>query len=114
LAYKADTDSIKNSPAIALIDGLSGKRVAVYDPLVQGARLGRDLVVAPSALDAVEGADVVAIMTPWKEFAVLAAADLAKRMRGRTVIDPYGMLATAAVSGAGLRHVTLGRPVHVQ
>jgi len=50
-------------------------------------------------------------MTPWREFRDLRPADVAARLRGRTVIDPYGVLATEACLAAGLHHAVLGRAV---
>ena len=111
LAYKENTHSIKNSPALALIANLHPWRLQVFDPQVRA-----DVVDHPncagsaSALDAAAGADVVAIMTPWPEFRHLAAADLKKRLTGKTVIDPYRVLDGVSVKAAGLEYFTLGMP----
>jgi len=53
-------------------------------------------------------------MTPWPQFRTLRPADLARHMRGRIVIDPFGMLDRAAAADAGLNHVVLGAPLSVQ
>jgi UDPglucose 6-dehydrogenase len=106
LAYKEDTHSIKNSPAIDCLNQLRGKTVAVFDPVVKGSVVpfARD---AASAFDCAEGADALLILTPWTEFKGLDPAALAQAMRGRVLIDPYRCLPQAAA--AGFRHFALGR-----
>ena len=105
LAYKEDTHSIKNSPALACLEHLAGADVAVYDPVVKGSVVpfARD---AASALECVVGADVLLILTPWAEFKTLKAEALAEAMRGRVLIDPYRCVPTARA--AGFRYFTLG------
>lgn len=111
LAYKEDTASTKNSPALALLDALTPFAVRAYDPMVPARlELHPRLVPAPSALEACTGADALVIMTPWRQFRDLAPADVAARLRGRTVIDPYGVLPGDACRAAGLERVTLGAP----
>jgi len=111
LAYKQNTRSTKNSPALALLRHLTPWRVRVYDPVVPAAEVEHPrAVAAPSALAAAAGADAVAIMTPWPEFRDLSAPALAAVMAGRTVLDPYGVLDPGAAAAAGLEYSTLGAP----
>jgi len=109
LAYKEDTHSTKNSPALALIRHLTPWPVRVYDPVVlaEAARHPRTIACG-SALEAAAGADALAIMTPWPQFRELKADELRRALRGRTVIDPYRVLDGAAVTAAGLDYFTLG------
>ena len=112
VTYKENTHSIKNSPAVALIKALTGCRLAAFDPVVQAsAEWHPRLTVADDPLAACDGADAVAIMTPWPLFRTLGPADLAQRMHGRVVIDPFAMLDRAAAAAAGLEHVVLGAPL---
>jgi UDPglucose 6-dehydrogenase len=93
LAYKPDTTSTKNSPALALLDALRPFAVQTYDPRVRLENSAYSNVrQSATALDACVGADVLAIMTPWKDFAGIAPRHLAERMRGRVVIDPFAIL----------------------
>jgi len=109
LAYKENTHSTKNSPALALIRHLHPWPLQVFDPVVPATAVRRPGVIgADSALDAARDVDVLAIMTPWAEFRALAPADLAAAMRGNVVIDPYGVLDAAAARAAGLDRHTLG------
>jgi UDPglucose 6-dehydrogenase len=111
LSYKEDTASTKNSPSLALLAALHPFRVRVYDPVVPAtADFHPRLVSTSSALEACTGADALVIMTPWPEFRQLRPDDVAARLRGCTVIDPYGMLDASACRTAGLEYVTLGAP----
>jgi UDPglucose 6-dehydrogenase len=108
LAYKEDTHSTKNSPALALLSRLRGRSVTVFDPVVSPADADIPFKAAASAMEAIQDADAVCIMTPWSEFRKLSPQDLAKSMRGHWLIDPYRMLDGGAALAAGLQHVTLG------
>lgn len=110
LAYKQDTHSTKNSPALALIDHLGAFGLSAYDPVVPvSAVLNRALEQKQSALDACEGADILIIMTPWEEFKDTAPADIKAHMAGSIIVDPYGVLDTNACTAQALQHFTLGR-----
>ena len=113
LAYKENTHSTKNSPALALLDALKPFAVTVYDPVVAPRsewhpRLSR----AVDVLTACEGGDALIISTPWLQFKQLRPSDIAARLRGRVVIDPFACLDRAKCAAAGLSHVTLGLGAH--
>lgn len=108
LAYKEDTHSTKNSPSLALLAHLQDCSVVVYDPVVSPADVGIQFKAAASAMDAIQDADAVCIMTPWGEFRKLSPPDIVKRMRGRVLIDPFRVVDSRAARIAGLRYVTLG------
>jgi UDPglucose 6-dehydrogenase len=109
LAYKQDTHSTKNSPSLALLEHLKPFRVRVFDPVVPAsAAPNPNCHGAASELEACEGADTLALMTPWPQFGKLDAVEIARRMRGKIVLDPYAMLNAPTCQKAGLRHFTLG------
>jgi UDPglucose 6-dehydrogenase len=109
LAYKQDTDSTKNSPSIALLEILKPFQVRVYDPVVPASAAPNPrCYAAESEYGACDGADVLAVMTPWAQFAELDLGEVAKRMRGRVVLDPYRVLKSEGCRDAGLSYHTLG------
>ena len=108
VTYKENTRSIKNSPAVALIKALAGCRLQVFDPEVRAAEWHPRMTIVDAALTVCDGADALAIVTPWPQFRALAPADITRRLRGRVVVDPFSMLDRAAASAAGLEHVVLG------
>ena len=111
LAYKPDTTSTKNSPALALLDALRPFSVQTYDPRVRlESPKYSNIRQSNSALDACVGADVLAIMTPWKDFAGIAPQHLAQRMRGRVLIDPFAVLDHRKFAEHGFTCHRLGAP----
>ena len=109
LAYKENTHSIRNSPALATLAQLPDVKLRVHDPVVP-ASVHKAAVGAKSALDAASGADALMILTPWPEYRQIAPARITEAMRGRVVLDPYAVLDRAAAQAAGLEVHTLGRP----
>jgi len=89
LAYKENTHSIKNSAAVRLISQLKGFPMQVYDPLVKGLS---GVTHKGTALEAVEGADVLFVMTPWDAFKSLSLQDVLGRMNKKFIVDPYQLL----------------------
>jgi len=109
LAYKQDTHSLKNSPAISLAEALAPFRKSAYDPQVKSLeRPIPNLSIAPSALEACLGADALLVMTPWSEFSTVALGDIRREMRGHVIIDPFGVLDGRACHAAGFSYHTLG------
>jgi UDPglucose 6-dehydrogenase len=110
LAYKENTHSIKNSPSLATIARLGKARLKLHDPVVPAAAADRpDAESAAEPLAATAGADALMILTPWPQYRAISPAHIAKSLRGRIVIDPYGVLDAGAAAKAGLELHTLGR-----
>jgi UDPglucose 6-dehydrogenase len=108
IAFKAGTDDVRDSPAVALADALAarGATVTMYDP---EATVDRHPVAA-SALDAADGAELLLVATEWPVFQQVPADRVAERMAGDLVYDVRNLLDPATVRAAGLRYVGLGRP----
>lgn len=113
LAFKANTDDVRESPALSLARYLrqAGATVVGTDPqAIAKARLADpELLTAESVAVAVEGADAVLVATEWREFADLDWPDLARRMAGDLVYDTRDIVPSEAVRAAGLRYASLGR-----
>jgi UDPglucose 6-dehydrogenase len=109
LAYKQDTHSTKNSAAIELIGRLRDAQIRVHDPVVP-ATVAPGTTGVDAAEAVAEDADAILLMTPWAAYRALDPAALAARMRGRVVIDPYGLLDADQVAAAGLALYSIGRP----
>jgi UDPglucose 6-dehydrogenase len=111
LAYKENTHSTKNSPSLATLAGLSKTKFTVHDPVVRADALGLNyLTGVANPLDALTNADALMILTPWPQYREISAADVAKHLRGRIVIDPYRVLDPKTAVAAGLDYYTLGSP----
>jgi UDPglucose 6-dehydrogenase len=109
LAYKQDTHSVKNSPALALAQELAPFEKVAYDPLVKMLSSPVDnLSMAASALQACRGADALVVMTPWSEFRGVDPKSVRQEMKGDILIDPFGVLDRRACRDAGFSYYRLG------
>ena len=108
VAFKAGTDDVRESPATRIARLLieEGAEVVSYDPEAHAP----DIRHADSALEAVDGADVLLIATEWPEFATVDLTKVASRMRGHRIVDARNLLDPKAVRAAGLDYWGLGRP----
>lgn len=113
LAYKAKTEDARNSPALALLDGLlsAGASVVAYDPqAMPAARQARpELLCANSALEAADGADALVIATEWDEFRALDWAEVRQRMARALVLDGRNLLSPRQMKSLGFEYYSVGR-----
>jgi UDPglucose 6-dehydrogenase len=111
LAYKENTHSTKNSPALATISQLPGMRLRLHDPVVPATAAAHPRAQGyPEPLEAARGADALMILTPWPQYRSIAPSEVARRMTGRLLLDPYRVMDPEASEAAGLRYYTLGQP----
>jgi UDPglucose 6-dehydrogenase len=108
LAYKENTHSTKNSPSLALLTHLDNFEICVHDPVVSSDAAGIPVSSSTNAEDVAMAADVLAIMTPWPEYAELDLKKISALMSGKVIIDPYAVLDGRRVKEAGLEYFTLG------
>lgn len=101
IAYKADTASTKNSPALRVIDALVDCEIRVHDPHAVLDEQRSHIRQIEKWRDAVTGADCLIVMTPWAEYASIDVDEIFKLMRGNTIIDPHGVLSIIDWRAAG-------------
>ncbi|GMQ98429.1 MAG: UDP-glucose 6-dehydrogenase [Acidimicrobiia bacterium] len=113
LTFKADTDDLRESPAIEIVRGLLGlgANVRVYDPQgMDNARSElRGPVFATDAFDAMKGADAVVIVTEWPEFGSLDLARVHDTLSSPTMIDLRNLYNATDVTNAGIEYHSIGR-----
>jgi UDPglucose 6-dehydrogenase len=116
LAFKANTDDMREASSLAVIEELTkaGVRVVAYDPVAMpNAReqlAGNALVtLAPTARDAAEGADALAVVTEWLEFRSPDFEWLARTLQGKALFDGRNLYEPATVRAAGLAYYGIGR-----
>ncbi len=109
LAFKANTDDVRDSPAVAIVARLveAGASVRAYDPQAKVSMPG--LTQVPAALEACDGADALVVLTEWSEFLGADLVGVAARLRGDGVVDTRNVLDQAAAAKAGLRLEGVGR-----
>ena len=115
LAFKPETDDMREAPATVVIDHLlnAGAKVCVYDPVAmpesQRRMAGRPIRYARTMYEAAEGADAVALITEWKEFRMPDWAQLYTAMRGETIVDGRNIFDKPEVIAAGFRYFGIGK-----
>jgi UDPglucose 6-dehydrogenase len=111
LAFKTDTDDIREAPSLVLASRLlaEGAEVRAYDPIADPGDLLHGVTVAETMRDAVEGADAAVIVTEWEEFGSLASPEVAALMRRPIIIDGRNLLDPDAARAAGFAYEGIGR-----
>jgi UDPglucose 6-dehydrogenase len=113
LAFKPDTDDVREAPSLTLIPVLQerGARVTAYDPHAQenAEPLLPGVVWCDSALKAVEGADVTVIVTEWNELRALDLDKLKAAMRGDVLVDLRNIYLPAQARAAGFVYAGIDR-----
>ena len=113
LTFKADTDDLRNSPAIEIAQRLASKGVNLqaFDPIVKSDRKAAldFLVTFEDPYEACEGAEVLLILTEWSEFKFLDFEKVGALLSSRTVIDARNILDPRLLRSLGFTYVGLGR-----
>jgi UDPglucose 6-dehydrogenase len=117
LAFKPDTDDMREAPSRAVIESLCGAGAAVqaYDPeaLAEARRIYGDhprLKLCTSPREALENADALVIVTEWKEFRSPDFDALSRSLRDKVIFDGRNMYEPRFVRRSGLDYHAIGRP----
>jgi UDPglucose 6-dehydrogenase len=110
LAFKAGTDDMRESPALAVIKRLvaAGARVRGYDPGVMKPVEG--VTVLGNPYDVCQGADVLVVLTEWPEFAELDLQKVYEVMAQPRIVDARNLLDSNEVKAIGFSYDAIGRP----
>ena len=116
LAFKPNTDDMREAPSRAVIDALVGlgASICAYDPVAidEAKRVLGDapgVTFAANPLAACEGADALVVVTEWKEFRSPDFDVLHRRMKQPLIFDGRNLYEPDVVRAAGFEHVSIGR-----
>ena len=113
LAFKPNTDDMREAPSIPLVNGLiqRGAEVSAFDPVAreQAEKVFDNVTFAPDAYGAANGADALVIVTEWDEFRALDLDKLAGAMRGKVLVDLRNVYGREEAQEAGLTYLGVGR-----
>jgi UDPglucose 6-dehydrogenase len=114
LAFKAETDDVRESPALVIVDALleAGARVQVHDPAaIETARrhLGTRVTYAAHAYDALEGADALTIVTEWLEYRTPDFPRIKRLLRRSLIVDGRNLYDPDRMAALGFTYDSVGR-----
>ncbi len=115
LSFKPDTDDMREAPSRVLIADLlsHGAQVRAYDPaaMTQTRHIFADsrFTLCPSAADALEGSDALAIVTEWREFRSPDFGEIASLLKDKVIFDGRNMYERSVTDAAGLTYFDIGR-----
>lgn len=114
LAFKPETDDMRQAPSLVVIDKLikSGATVVVYDPVAMDEcrrRLGNSVDYATDMYAAVNDADALALLTEWKQFRLPSWPVVAKAMAGNIVVDGRNIYDSSDLEEVGLKYYCIGK-----
>lgn len=114
LAFKSDTDDIRESPAVKIASALldAGAVVKAYDPAAAENTLAElpEICSCKDPYDATQGADGVVVATEWNEFKQLDFDRLKQSLKSPLVVDLRNLYDPREVREAGFTYFSLGRP----
>ncbi|MGE3973486.1 MAG: UDP-glucose/GDP-mannose dehydrogenase family protein [Bdellovibrionales bacterium] len=114
LSFKPRTDDVREAPALDLISKLSqaGAQICAFDPVAsENAQKASDVKfqVASSAMEAVENADALVVVTEWNEFRNPNLEDLKKKLKQAVIFDGRNIFEPARMKQAGFKYYCFGR-----
>ena len=113
LAFKPETDDMREAPALVVIDKLlkDGATVRVFDPVAMDEcrrRIGDTVTYCKNMYDAADGADVFALMTEWRQFRMPSWNVVQKVMNGNVIIDGRNIYDRQELEGFGFKYTRIG------
>ncbi|HEX6780703.1 MAG TPA: UDP-glucose/GDP-mannose dehydrogenase family protein [Solirubrobacterales bacterium] len=116
LAFKPDTDDMREASSLVLAARLQGEgaEVVAYDPVAseRAAELLGSVEMATSAMGALDGADAAVLVTEWREFAELDWPAAAERMNRALLVDGRNFLDPGKLASAGFEYEGIGQTVN--
>ena len=113
LAFKPETDDMREAPALVVIEKLlaDGASVRVFDPIAMEEckrRIGDAVVYCKNMYDAADGADVFALMTEWRQFRMPSWNVIKKVMTGNVIIDGRNIYDRQELEEMGFVYTRIG------
>ncbi len=114
LAFKPNTDDLRESPAIRILEEMvaEGARVRSYDPVAMDVARGRryeNVAFCEDEYDAAQGADALVVATEWNQFRGLDVDRIKGLLREPVVVDLRNIWEPAAMRSKGFRYTCVGR-----
>ncbi|MGB0750120.1 MAG: UDP binding domain-containing protein, partial [Magnetospiraceae bacterium] len=117
LAFKPNTDDIREAPALVIIKKLTemGAKVKAYDPeaMEEAKKLLNDpkLIYCEGAYEAMTGADATVIVTEWNQFRALGIRKMKELMKTPILVDLRNIYEPQEMADSGFQYSSIGRPL---
>ena len=116
LAFKPQTDDIREAPALVLIDDLlpDGVKIQAYDPAAMDETrkvIGNKVVYSSDQYEAVKNADILVLATEWPEFRLPDFEKVGSLMKSRVVVDGRNIYEPADLAKYGFKYYGIGRKI---
>ena len=114
LAFKPNTDDIREAPALYIIEGLlkAGAAVAAFDPEAMenvSKIMGDKITLVTSQYEALQGADALVIATEWSEFRTPDFNKISNMLQGKVIFDGRNLFELKQMEQLGYHYVSIGR-----
>lgn len=114
LAFKPETDDMREAPSLVVIDKLigAGAKVRVFDPVAMDEcrrRLGDKVVYCSNMYDAANEADALALLTEWRQFRMPTWSVIKKVMRGNCIVDGRNLWDRRELEDLGFKYTRIGQ-----
>ena len=114
LAFKPETDDMRESPSLDIIPKLQQKNIQIsaFDPVAmnEAKKLLKNIQFAESIEDCINNSDALVILTEWNQFRSLSPKKLKKYMKGNILIDLRNALNPDSFHESGFSLIQVGRP----
>ncbi len=107
LAYKENTNSVKNSPTIDLLKKIKNTKINIYDPKTKLNFFSKNFIEFSNFHSLVKSSNVIILMTPWPEFSKINK--IAKNKKKIILIDPHRIANSKLIKNKNITYFTIGK-----
>ena len=115
LAFKPNTDDMRNAPSIEIIQMLQGEeaKIKAYDPVAIPVAKGilKEVTYCKDSYDTANGCDALVILTEWEEFKKLDLKKIKRLMKAPVIVDGRNIFEPEKMKRLGFIYKSIGRPV---
>ena len=108
VCYKANTNSVKNSPGIAILKKFKKSIVKFYDPLISDIKISKNHNRVNKLNEVFSDIDLLIISNNWTIYSKINISDLSK-IKNKLIIDPFNVLHKYNMSKLQINHIILGK-----
>lgn len=113
LAFKAETDDIREAPALSLIKQLQDRdaNILIFDPVAreQGEKMDSTFVFGDDLYESARGAECLVIMTEWKQFREVDLGKIKSLLKSPNIVDGRNLFEVKKMKELGFNYISVGR-----